>query len=439
MKDNLSIVITIMVVVLLMVLFPLYNFFERQDDMSYNLVLKATTNFADQIMNNGYIDQDMYNNFVSELGNTGNIYDIQIEAHRKVLTKINGEDKYTEQSYIDYNDDIFDTISKGALMAKTLKNNIYSLNAKDEIYVRVKNSNTTLAGSLFNSIIPTSSKTRIDVSYGGLIKNNSWAKVDATYTGHYQAPSAPLVYLKVEGKDVEQIEDGATYLISDIKNAEIKGISTAFQYDNSTPNEITKLFFKFKTSENTHDFTYEPSNGYGKNNNEYFKLGNSIPYLNNKPLTIECYAVDGLGYKSDTTKIKITTVETLNNETSNNNDKFEPKSDDIEKIDNYLNGTLQLTSEQIKNYDVDNNEKVTKEDKEFLQQYIDKGYILGDVNQDLKITEEDRNMVENYINNNKLTSLTDIQKKAADLTNDGVININDATAISKIINDAKKL
>lgn len=438
MKDNLSIVITIMVVVLLMVLFPLYNFFERQDDMSYNLVLKATTNFADQIMNNGYIDQDMYNNFVSELGNTGNIYDIQIEAHRKVLTKNNGEDKYTEQSYIDYNDDIFDTISKGALMAKTLKNNIYSLNAKDEIYVRVKNSNTTLAGSLFNSIIPTSSKTRIDVSYGGLIKNNSWAKVDATYTGHYQAPSAPLVYLKVEGKDVEQIEDGATYSISDIKNAEIEGISTAFQYDNSTPNEIRKLFFKFKTSDNTHDSTYEPSNGNGINNKEYFKLGNSIEYFNNKPLTIECYAVDELGYKSETTKIKITTVETSNNETLNNNNKFEPKSDDIEKIDNYLNGTLQLTNEQIKNYDVDNNKKVTKEDKEFLQQYIDKGYILGDVNQDLKITEEDHNMVENYVNN-KLTSLTDIQKKAADLTNDGVIKINDATEILKIINDAKKL
>ena len=33
--------------------------------MSYNLVLKATTNFADQVMNNGYIDQLMYNNFVN--------------------------------------------------------------------------------------------------------------------------------------------------------------------------------------------------------------------------------------------------------------------------------------------------------------------------------------------------------------------------------------
>ena len=428
MKDNLSIVITIMVVVLLMVLFPLYNFFERQDDMSYNLVLKATTNFADQIMNNGYIDQDMYNNFVSELGNTGNIYDIQIEAHRKVLTKNNGEDKYTEQSYIDYNDDIFDTISKGALMAKTLKNNIYSLNAKDEIYVRVKNSNTTLAGSLFNSIIPTSSKTRIDVSYGGLIKNNSWAKVDATYTGHYQAPSAPLVYLN----DV-LIEDGDTCLISEIKNAEIKLDSKAFQNDKSNTNQI-----------NSYYIAYESYDVVGSGGNRGIQLTKftsqklNTELFDKGTLTIECYAVDGLGYKSDTTKIKITTVETSNNETLNNNNKFEPKSDDIEKIDNYLNGTLQLTNEQIKNYDVDNNEKVTKEDKEFLQQYIDKGYILGDVNQDLKITEEDHNMVENYVNN-KSTSLTDIQKKAADLTNDGVIKINDATEILKIIKDAKKL
>lgn len=428
MKDNLSIVITIMVVVLLMVLFPLYNFFERQDDMSYNLVLKATTNFADQIMNNGYIDQDMYNNFVSELGNTGNIYDIQIEAHRKVLTKNNGEDKYTEQSYIDYNDDIFDTISKGALMAKTLKNNIYSLNAKDEIYVRVKNSNTTLAGSLFNSIIPTSSKTRIDVSYGGLIKNNSWAKVDATYTGHYQAPSAPLVYLN----DV-LIEDGDTCLISEIKNAEIKLDSKAFQNDKSNTNQI-----------NSYYIAYESYDVVGSGGNRGIQLTKftsqklNTELFDKGTLTIECYAVDGLGYKSDTTKIKITTVETSNNETLNNNNKFEPKSDDIEKIDNYLNGTLQLTNEQIKNYDVDNNEKVTKEDKEFLQQYIDKGYILGDVNQDLKITEEDHNMVKNYVNN-KSTSLTDIQKKAADLTNDGVIKINDATEILKIIKDAKKL
>ena len=203
MKDNLSIVITIIVLVLLMVIFPLYNFFERQDDMSYNLVLKATTNFADQVMNNGYIDQNSYDKFVTELANTGNVYDIEIEAHRKVLTGT-GE-VYEEKSYIDYTNDIFNEIESTSgtsnLMKRSLKNNTYLLNQKDEIYVKVKNSNTTLAGSLFNSIIVTSSKTRIEVNYGGIIKNNSWAKIDATYKGHIQAPGAPKV--TVSGEEVK--------------------------------------------------------------------------------------------------------------------------------------------------------------------------------------------------------------------------------------------
>ena len=239
MKDNLSIVITIIVLVLLMVLFPLYNFFERQDDMSYNLVLKATTNFADQVMNNGYIDQNMYNNLVNELGNTGNIYDIQIEAHRKVLTKdkdnITG-DTYVEQSYIDYNDDIFNSLEKSnGVMDKQLKNNIYLMNENDEIYVKVKNSNTTLAGSLFNSIIVTSSKTRIEVNYGGIIKNNSWAKIDATYKGHIQAPGAPKV--TVGG---EEVKSGNSIQISYNKfiDTDIEATSVAFNdQDTNIPNE----------------------------------------------------------------------------------------------------------------------------------------------------------------------------------------------------------
>ena len=50
MKDNFSIVITMLIFVILIVIFPLYNYFERQDDMSYNLALKATTNFVDEVL-----------------------------------------------------------------------------------------------------------------------------------------------------------------------------------------------------------------------------------------------------------------------------------------------------------------------------------------------------------------------------------------------------
>ena len=72
MKDNLSMVILMILLVLVMIMFPLYNYFERQDDMSYSLVLKATTNFAQEVMNNGYLDQNMYDNYINQLTDTGN-------------------------------------------------------------------------------------------------------------------------------------------------------------------------------------------------------------------------------------------------------------------------------------------------------------------------------------------------------------------------------
>lgn len=185
MKDNLSIVISMVIFVILIVIFPLYNYFERQDDMSYNLALKTTTNFVDEVTEAGYLDQDAYNRFVEELSDTGNVYDIQLEAHRKVLT----EDKdtnstYNEQYLIDYNDQIFsadDNKIKTNLNERTIKDNAYYFNEGDQFYVKLKNSNTTMAGAIFNTIVPSSKKDRIVVNYGGIIKNQAWAKVDATY------------------------------------------------------------------------------------------------------------------------------------------------------------------------------------------------------------------------------------------------------------------
>ena len=88
MKDNLSIVIVMIVFVILMVIFPLYNHFERQDDMSYNLALKVTTNFVDEVINSGYITQAMYDNYIANLANTGNLYDIELEVHKRTYTKM---------------------------------------------------------------------------------------------------------------------------------------------------------------------------------------------------------------------------------------------------------------------------------------------------------------------------------------------------------------
>ena len=426
MKDNLSIVITIIVLVLLMVLFPLYNFFERQDDMSYNLVLKATTNFADQVMNNGYIDKNMYNNLVNELGNTGNIYDIQIEAHRKVLTKdkdnITG-DTYVEQSYIDYNDDIFNSLEKSnGVMDKQLKNNIYLMNENDEIYVKVKNSNTTLAGSLFNSIIVTSSKTRIEVNYGGIIKNNSWAKIDATYKGHIQAPGAPKV--TVGG---EEVKSGNSIQISYNKfiDTDIEATSVAFNnQDTNIPNEIEKYIWSITDNSTKESYDYNTSNKLEKK--EDFKDGNTYK--------IEVYSVDKLGYRSDSTTI---TLELKEPSSTTGETRKALTNEDLEKVKKYLENNEELTSQENELYDIDNNQKITAEDMEYINEYLENGYIIGDVNQDLKITDEDSKMLLEYIA--KVVTLNETQLKAADVNKNGVIDKGDSTEILNLISKAKTI
>ena len=204
MKDNLSIIILMIIFVVLVIMFPLYNFFERQDDMSYNLVLKATTNFVDEVLNNGYIDSDTYSNYILTLGNTGNIYDVELEAHVKTFTEDPdnpGKDIFITQYKIDYNQDILETISatlsSSTLETNFIKNNIYHLEIGDEFYVKLRNVNTTPAGALFNSIISTSSKERIVVNYGGVVKNTAWKSVDA----EYGAKSEDLSYSTIQNNN----------------------------------------------------------------------------------------------------------------------------------------------------------------------------------------------------------------------------------------------
>ena len=92
MKDTLSMIVATIFLVILLLLLPLYNYFERQDDISYNVALKAVTTFVDEVTNNGYIDQTSYDNFINRLGQTANSYDVQVEVmemERHILSNIN--------------------------------------------------------------------------------------------------------------------------------------------------------------------------------------------------------------------------------------------------------------------------------------------------------------------------------------------------------------
>lgn len=226
MKDNLSIVILMIVFVMLVVMFPLYNFFERQDDMSYNLALKATTTFVEKVLNYGYMDSDMYDEFVTELSSTGNLYDIEFEAHLQTITKDPDnitKDIYVTQTKIEYNNDIFSAIAEpnigsATLVDRDVKDGMYKLNIGDGFYVKLKNSNTTMAGAIFNSIIATSSKERIVINYGGIVKNNAWYKIDATYNEKVEKTDTSSSTLTAAEKVLSTSTNQTQLYISNISN-----------------------------------------------------------------------------------------------------------------------------------------------------------------------------------------------------------------------------
>ena len=79
MEDILQRVFPILISVLILFILPLYITFEKMDDISYSLALKITSNFVDNVTAKGYISEEMYNDFISELSVTGNVYDIKME------------------------------------------------------------------------------------------------------------------------------------------------------------------------------------------------------------------------------------------------------------------------------------------------------------------------------------------------------------------------
>lgn len=184
MKDTLSMIVATIFLVILLLLLPLYNYFERQDDISYNVALKAVTTFVDEVTNNGYIDQTSYDNFINRLGQTANSYDVQVEVQKRLLTNDpngNGE-TYIEQYQSYFNKDIFneETGRTSNIIDRdnSLKNDVFFLDEGDKVYVNVKNTNTTMASSILSIISPGATKQKVNISYGAIVKNNTWKNAE---------------------------------------------------------------------------------------------------------------------------------------------------------------------------------------------------------------------------------------------------------------------
>ena len=225
MEDILQRIFAILVTVIIFFLFPLYIAFEKKDDISYSMALKITSNFVDNVKNKGYLSNDMYLDFVGNLAVTGNDYDIKLEHISKkyypviYAYKADGSfDKYDyslyENDYKENNNEIngieYETIVLAYDLSSQIntKNqilgfldaawetgnddvdeifkldddtSIYPMSVGDEFTVIVKNSNTTVASILFNTLTfgaNNKNTTKIYINYGGTIQGEEYNKVE---------------------------------------------------------------------------------------------------------------------------------------------------------------------------------------------------------------------------------------------------------------------
>ncbi|MEG1009003.1 MAG: hypothetical protein RSF67_04170, partial [Clostridia bacterium] len=83
MEENIQRVFAVLISVIIFFLLPMYITFEKKDDISYALALKITTEFVENVRNNGFISRKMYDDFVYNLSMTANTYDIYLEHKTK--------------------------------------------------------------------------------------------------------------------------------------------------------------------------------------------------------------------------------------------------------------------------------------------------------------------------------------------------------------------
>lgn len=106
--------------------------------------------------------------------------------------------------------------------------------------------------------------------------------------------------------------------------------------------------------------------------------------------------------------------------------------EDAELVQKHDAGTGSLTDDEKKRADVNGDGVIDAGDAvKILNMIIDKNAVFGDVNGDGKLTQEDVDLVQNY--SAGIGSLTDAEKKRADVTGNGVIDSGDSIMISQLL------
>lgn len=139
-------IVVIFFAAIVMFVAPLMTMADKTDNTVNLSVQSATTEFTNKIRTTGKLTQEDYDNFILTIGATGNAYDVEITL--QILDE-NPKKKTTEGATV-IGDNIYYTMYTSQVTDQLAASKMISLKEGDNVTVKVKNKNNTIAVQLRN-------------------------------------------------------------------------------------------------------------------------------------------------------------------------------------------------------------------------------------------------------------------------------------------------
>jgi hypothetical protein len=156
--DSFGKIMEILVTVILLFLVPIYYLSLKQDDICRAEVQAETAYFVDSVRNQGYLTRNMYELFLRELDNTGQVYSVELTYYKKI--EVQNEDGEYETHY------------ESSSMEEFFTEELVRFQKGDFFKAEVSNASVPLSAKITDMVLAVDvSDRQIYTVYGGAIRD----------------------------------------------------------------------------------------------------------------------------------------------------------------------------------------------------------------------------------------------------------------------------
>lgn len=175
-SESLWKILSFVLAIVLMILFPLLHLYEKQDEIVYYRVLDHANEFVNTVKYKGYIDEKIWNEFYQKINSYGYTFELSV-SHKEAENipvygnpqdpdSFTGKTKkvYFEHPHIDIMDVIFPENQSAAM-----EDRVYDMEVGDFVILDVKSTHNTKADVLRNSFLNSDIDNPFHIRFSGMI------------------------------------------------------------------------------------------------------------------------------------------------------------------------------------------------------------------------------------------------------------------------------